>query len=156
MLMEQLRRQSLAIISLCVALFALGYNTWRNELTEHNRNIRVAGFEMLVHIGALQRITYLAHYDQDTNAGNPRKGWVEVLVLLDLAQLVPPPTPESAAQLHKAWSSNWDELGGDEQADVEEHQRREQQQRPRRAQEDQCLHAGPGGEHGHRAGDPLI
>ncbi|MCG8509145.1 MAG: aldehyde ferredoxin oxidoreductase C-terminal domain-containing protein, partial [Rhodospirillales bacterium] len=34
----------LAVISLVVALTALGTNTWRNELTEYNRNIRHAGF----------------------------------------------------------------------------------------------------------------
>ena len=56
--MEQLSRHSLAVISLVVALSALSYNTWRNEQTEHNRNIRQAGFEMLLHIGALQRVTY--------------------------------------------------------------------------------------------------
>jgi hypothetical protein len=73
-LVTQIKRNQLAIISLVVALMALSYNTWRNELTEENRTIRKAGFEMLVHIGELQRITYLAHYDQDKVGGNPRKG----------------------------------------------------------------------------------
>ncbi len=36
-LTEQIKRNQLAIISLVVALIALGYNTWRNELTEENR-----------------------------------------------------------------------------------------------------------------------
>ena len=88
-LTEQIKRNQLAIISLAVALIALGYNTWRNELTEENRTIHEAGFEMLVHIGELQRITYLAHYDQDNIGGNPRKGWAEVLVLNDLGTLMP-------------------------------------------------------------------
>ena len=56
-LSEQLSRHSVAVVSLLVALTALGYNTWRNEQTEQNRNIRQAGFEMLLHIGELQRIT---------------------------------------------------------------------------------------------------
>jgi len=109
----QLRHNSLAIISLFVAFSALGYNTWRNEQSEQNRNIRQAGFEMLIHIGELQRITYLAHFDQDKVAGNPRKGWVEVLVLRDLARLVPDAAQSSSDALHETWSENWSGLGGD-------------------------------------------
>ena len=113
-LTEQLRGNSLAIISLFVAFSALGYNTWRNEQTEQNRNIRQAGFEMLVHIGELQRITYLAHFDQDEVAGNPRKGWVEVLVLRDLARLMPESGQVRSDALHEAWSENWSGLGDDD------------------------------------------
>ncbi len=112
--LDQLRKNSLAIISLCVALSALSYNTWRNELTEHNRNIRQAGFEMLLHIGELQRIAYLAHYDKDQNRGNPRSGWVEVLVLRDLSQLMPPPSPANTKHLFEAWRDHWKQLGNDE------------------------------------------
>ncbi len=113
-LTEQLQRNALAIISLFVAFSALGYNTWRNEQTERNRNIRQAGFEMLVHIGELQRITYLAHFDKDKVAGNPRKGWIEVLVINDLARLIPGSGKMRSDALHDAWSKNWGELGGDD------------------------------------------
>ena len=51
---QQLRSNAVALISLAVALTALGYNTWRNERTEHNRNIRVAAFEVLTQLGELQ------------------------------------------------------------------------------------------------------
>ena len=115
-LAQQLKRNQLAIISLLVALTALGYNTWRNELTEENRTVRHAGFEMLVHIGELQRITYLAHFDRDNVAGNPRKGWAEVLVLQDLATLMPTESHMSADELLSAWESNWARLGKDESA----------------------------------------
>jgi len=97
-----------------VALSALSYNTWRNDLTEQNRNIRQAGFEMLLHIGELQRIAYLAHYDKDQNRGNPRSGWVEVMVLRDLSQLMPPPGSTNAEHLLVAWRDHWEELGKDE------------------------------------------
>jgi hypothetical protein len=103
---DQLQRNQLAIISLLVALTALGYNTWRNELSEHNRTVRAAGFEMLVHIAELQRITYLAHYDQDSIGGNPRKGWTEVLIMKDLAELMPAPMQHCVAELASAWESN--------------------------------------------------
>jgi hypothetical protein len=108
---DQLQRNQLAIISLLVALAALGYNTWRNELSEHNRTVRAAGFEMLVHIAELQRITYLAHYDQDSIGGNPRKGWTEVLIMKDLAELLPTPVQLCVAELASAWESNWQILG---------------------------------------------
>jgi hypothetical protein len=37
---SQIGRHSVALISLLVALSSLAYNTWRNEQTEENRNIR--------------------------------------------------------------------------------------------------------------------
>ena len=117
-LFQQLRDNQLAIISLLVALTALGYNTWRNELTEHNRNIRGAGFEMLMHVAELQRITYLAHYDKDPVAGNPRKGWTEVLVMQDLAQLMPESIQDRTSELTTQWQQNWERLG-QEQSSVE-------------------------------------
>lgn len=111
MLKQQIKANLLAIISLVVALTALSYNTWRNELTEHNRNVRAAGFEMLLHLGELQRITYLVHYDMALDRQSPRDGWVEVMVLRDLAEIMPPPVPESAGTLHKTWSDQWEGLG---------------------------------------------
>jgi len=113
-LTEQIRRNSLAVISLFVAFSALGYNTWRNEASEQNRNIRQAGFEMLLHIATLQRITYLAHFDKDPQAGNPRKGWVEVLLLHDLAGLMPRPQQIRSQALWDVWSTNWQGLGKDD------------------------------------------
>ena len=116
MLATQLKKNALALISLFVAFSALGYNTWRNEQTEHNRNIRTAGFEMLLHIGELQRITYLAHYDKDLVGGNPRKGWTEVLVLKDLSALIPQSGSKTAEQLFQVWGEHWEGLGKDDQS----------------------------------------
>jgi len=111
MIREQLEKNLLAIISLVVAFSALGYNTWRNELTEKNRNIRMAGFEMLVHISELQRITYLAHYDQDLVLGNPRKGWSEVLVIKDLGELIASQPILPTENLVQQWGKHWEGLG---------------------------------------------
>ena len=110
-LWSQLKQHQLSIISLLVALTALGYNTWRNELTEQNRNVRRAGFEMLVHVAELQKITFLAHYDQDKVGGNPRKGWTEVLALKELEMLMPEDSQLRINQLENAWSANWAKLG---------------------------------------------
>jgi hypothetical protein len=116
MLRDHIKQNSLSIISLVVALSALSYNTWRNELTEENRNIRAAGFEVLVHLSNLQRIAYLAHYDKDRQNGNPRSGWTEVLVLRDFCNLMPAPLPASADALFIAWRDNWADLETDEYA----------------------------------------
>lgn len=110
-LRQQFRNNLLAIISLVVALAALSYNTWRNELTEHNRNIRFAGFEIITHLGELQRITYLVHYDKALDRQTPRDGWAEVLVLQDLSQIMLPEVPRLAQALLDNWRDNWQDLG---------------------------------------------
>ena len=53
---QQLRNNAVALISLVVALGSLSYNTWRNERTESNRNIRTATFELLVKLSELERV----------------------------------------------------------------------------------------------------
>jgi len=55
-LREQIRSNSVALISLSVALIALSYNTWRNETTESQRNIRQASFRVLESLGDLQEV----------------------------------------------------------------------------------------------------
>lgn len=116
MLLEQLQRNSLAVISLLVALTALGYNTWRNELSEQNRNIRLAGFEMLLHASELRRISYIAHYDRDSVQGNPRTGWVKVMVIRDLSMIMPQKLRESANSLFATWQDDWQGLGNGDDA----------------------------------------
>jgi hypothetical protein len=65
---RQIRDNLIALISVVIALSALGYNTWRNERTERNRNVRVAGIEILREIGSLQQIIFYAHYAAATSA----------------------------------------------------------------------------------------
>jgi len=117
-LRQQLRTNAVALISLAVALSSLGYNTWRNERTERNRNVRTATFELLTRLADLERVVYLAQYDRDASGGNPRTGWTYVLVIRDLAMLAPPPVPARATQLQKAWSDNWEGLGRDDETSV--------------------------------------
>src|SRR5438874_10732213 len=98
-LRQQLRDNAVALISLLVALGSLAYNTWRNERTEHNRNVRTAAFELLTRLAELERVVFLAQYDRDVAGGNPRTGWTYVLVIRDLSAVVPPPVPAQAAEL---------------------------------------------------------
>lgn len=111
---EQIRRNLVAIISLTVALSGLGYNTWRNEKSEHNSNIRAASFEVLTVVGELQRVVFFSHYDKSTEYGSPRSGWAHILTIHDLSQVMPAPVPEEADRLNGVWERNWDSLGNSE------------------------------------------
>jgi hypothetical protein len=113
---QQLRDNLVAITSLVVALSALGYNTWRNERTERNRNVRVAGIELLQEIGSLQQIIFYAHYSAGDQRGDPRMGWADVLTISDLATLMPEQVAREAADLRAAWEANAEGLVDDEQA----------------------------------------
>jgi len=115
---QQLRNNAVALISLAVAISSLSYNTWRNERTEHNRNVRTAAFEVLMRAGDLERVTFLAQYDRDARGGSPRTGWTDVLAIRDLAALVPGEVPPAAADLLKVWGENWEGLGKEDETAV--------------------------------------
>jgi len=109
---EQIQRNSVALISLFVAVSSLSYNTWRNELSEYNRNQRVSSFEILLKLGELQELVFHNHYDRDAeNKGNPRTGWALVLTIRDLSAVLESPVPGSSKELVAVWGSNWSRLG---------------------------------------------
>ena len=113
---QQFRDNLVAITSLVVALSALGYNTWRNEVTERNRNVRVAGVELLKEIGSLQQIIFYAHFAEGDARGDPRMGWADVLTIDDLAALMPAEVTREAEALREVWEANADGLVDDEDA----------------------------------------
>lgn len=115
---DQLRRNTVALISLVVALVGLTYNTWRNELTEHNRNLRAAGFEMILTVGELQQIVFFSHYDRDERRGNPRAGWTRVLLLDDLSEIMPGHVEEATDDLRATWNEDWASLGSEAEAEA--------------------------------------
>lgn len=110
---QQIRNNLVAIISLVVAISSLSYNTWRNELTEENRNIRFAGFEALKNIGELQTIVDYGHYDKNPETGSPIEGWGRVLLIRDLADIIKGPVPDKAQLLYDTWQANWEGIGND-------------------------------------------
>jgi len=114
---HQIRRHSVAIISLVVALSSLGYNTWRNEQTEANRNVRTAGIQLLLTLGELDQVVFFSHYEMDSERGSPRAGWAYVLTIADLASLTSEPVSRSSGALFDAWQSNWPGLGSDDAAE---------------------------------------
>ncbi len=116
---SQMRQHSVALISLAIALSGLAYNTWRNEQTEANRNVRTAGIELLLKLGELDRVVFFSHYDNDEVRGNPRSGWAYVLTITDLAALTSEPPVNSSADLFRLWNENWSGLGkNDASADL--------------------------------------
>jgi hypothetical protein len=109
---EQVRRNSVALISLFVAVSSLSYNTWRNERSEYNRNQRVSSFEILLKLGELQQLVFHNHYDHDSeDKGNPRTGWAVVLTIQDLSTVLESPVPDSSKELVAVWGDHWSQLG---------------------------------------------
>ena len=111
---EQIRRNFVALISLVVAVTSLGYNTWRNEASEFNRNQRLVAIEVLRNVGELHQVVLHRHWDMDeSDKGNPRTGWALVLAIHDLAMILESPVPVSAEALRKTWEQHWETLGPD-------------------------------------------
>ncbi|MBT8102281.1 MAG: hypothetical protein KJO27_06630 [Gammaproteobacteria bacterium] len=111
---EQLQRNAVALISLVIAISSLGYNTWRNEVSEHNRNQRLISMEVLRNAGELQQVVYHRHWEMDAeDKGNPLTGWALVLTIKDLSQVLDGDVPASATQLWKVWDEDWQGLGPD-------------------------------------------
>ena len=115
-IISQVGRHSVALISLVVALSSLAYNTWRNEQTEENRNIRTAGIELLLKLGELDRVVFYSHYDHDLERGNPRSGWAYALTIRDLGSIMQEPASHSSTELIEIWNQNWSGLGSDDLA----------------------------------------
>jgi hypothetical protein len=98
---QQLRNNAVALISLSVAIVALGYNTWRNETTEEQRNVRHAAFRVLESLGELQEIVDARYYYLPFEPGAADR---------DLTGLMPPPADASGAALHALWLEEFSQL----------------------------------------------
>lgn len=99
-----------AIFSLIFAVIGFSYNTWRLEVTEDNSNIRMASFEVFSHLAKLEQNIYAAHYDQNSIEGSPRKGWVQVGLIVDLSMLISPKVEKNAQDLRSLWSEQWQQI----------------------------------------------
>lgn len=114
---EQLRRNTVALISLVVAVTGLTYNTWRNEQSESNRNQREAAFEILLKLAELDEVVNLAHYEADAaGTGDLKKGWALVNTIDVLASIMAKPMPASGDRLMATWSEYSPRLGGADEA----------------------------------------
>ncbi|WOT04192.1 hypothetical protein [Shewanella youngdeokensis] len=106
--------QLTAVFSMLFALIGFSYNVWRMEITEHNNNVRSAGFELLLQLSELESIIYAAHYDQNVIEGSPRKGWVKVNLIADLSVVTNTQIQTAAEALKTSWQHNWPHITDDE------------------------------------------
>src|ERR1700722_4285133 len=113
---SQLKSNAVALISLVVAIIALCYTTWREELTEKNRNTRQAAFEVLKNLGELQLAVNFAFYQPSNTMSNPIIAWGYVTIISDMSKLLPPPVPKVVDDLLNAWQSNWQKIKTDEES----------------------------------------
>lgn len=116
MILNQVRDNAVAIISLVVALSGLGYNTWRNESTEANKNIRDAGLYMMQEITKLQEVVFYARYDNLDDRGDIKTGWVHILAIKDISYAMPESVQESALNLSQVWSEHSNGLSAEQTA----------------------------------------
>lgn len=106
---EQFSRHSVALVSLLVALIALGYNTWRNETTEAQRNTRHAAFRVLEALGEVQEVVDYRHYylpwaeGPGVEAESRLRGYGNVAMVRDLTSLMPAPAPGAGERLFDTW-----------------------------------------------------
>jgi len=114
---EQVRRNTVALISLAVAVTSLGYNTWRNEASEHNRNQRLVSIELLRMLGDLQQLTLDRHYGKGVDGDAIlREAWAKVLTIRDISRVAEGSVPDSAMSLYEVWRADFDQLGLDTKA----------------------------------------
>ncbi len=111
MFLDQVKRNIVALISLAVAVSSLSYNTWRDKLSEDNRNQRFSAFQILLKTSDLQSVIFYHHYEKETkDKGNLRTGWSHVLLIDDLANILPEPMPQVATELKHTWKEYSDTL----------------------------------------------
>jgi hypothetical protein len=115
-LLQQFQRNALALCSLAVAVSALSYNSWRNESSERNRNVRSAEFEMLKNLGEVQQIIDFAHLRHDAARGDLTLGLSRVLLIRDLGTLTPKPVEECSEKLLASWVKHGDQLATSDDA----------------------------------------
>jgi hypothetical protein len=113
---RQIHNNAVALISIVIAVSALAYNTWRNETTEEQRNIRHAAFRVLEDLGDVQEVVdsrfyYLAFGSEIAAEGELRiRGFGSVAMIRDLMSLMPPPGPEAGRELHALWLNHFSSL----------------------------------------------
>lgn len=118
-IINQLKNNAVAILSLITALAGFNYNTWRDHRNESNNNMRDASFEVLKSLGELQTIVDYAYYANDKMRGNPLDGWGRVVLIRDLCRLLPPEIAKEGDKLYIKWEQNWEGLGSNQSSEEE-------------------------------------
>lgn len=106
----QVQKNLVALISLTVALSGLAYNTWRNETTETQRNIRLAAFEVVRSLGELQQTVHLVTYGGESSSRLAIMGWGQVELIRDMTPVVSVGCGADGQRLFVLWQQHVDEL----------------------------------------------
>jgi hypothetical protein len=113
---QQLQRNSVAFISLFIALSSLAYNTWRNETTEDQRNVRHAAFQVIEKLGELQSVVNAMVYSPQRAEDGWIDGWGKVLATETLGSVMPEPIPTESERLKLVWTSQFEALSAEPEA----------------------------------------
>ncbi|HVS26999.1 MAG TPA: hypothetical protein VHE58_06840 [Burkholderiales bacterium] len=113
---QQFHSNLVAIISLVVALSGFLYHTWRGQVIEENRSVRIASFELLKNLGELQLMVDYAHYQKNKQLGNTITGWGRVLLIKDLARVIPDPATKTTEELYRVWGAKFEKIESDEKS----------------------------------------
>lgn len=115
-LSDHLKRNSVALISLFIAIFALAYNTWRNERSESQRNVRQAAFRVIENLGEMQEVIDARYYylpfdeGKDSEPELRLQGYGNLAMSHDLMNLMPPPVPAVGDHLYTTWLEHFETL----------------------------------------------
>lgn len=112
-LKKQIQQNLLAVISIGIAVLALSYNSWRNELSEDNRTVRAAGFEILKESAKLQFFIDATTYASGYKDEDLIQGWVSVNFIISLSALISPEIQTEAQLLKRVWADNATRLAND-------------------------------------------
>lgn len=115
---NQIKLNSVAIVSLVTAIAGFTYNTWQDHQNEVNQNMRVAAFEVLKNLGELQTVVNYVHYSDDKTRGQPIEGWKHATMVRDLSHLLKPNVAQQAQTLFGVWERDWEKLENDDQAEA--------------------------------------
>lgn len=109
-LLADLKQQWVGAVSVLIAVTALAASQYRSDITEHNRTLRFAAFEMLKELGALQQLVHQSHFSEQPPADYNLRGWNHVLLIKDFSVLLPAQVTEQTEQLVVDWQQHWPTL----------------------------------------------
>jgi hypothetical protein len=113
---KQIHNNAVALISLFIAVGSLAYNTWRNETTEEQRNVRHASFRVLENLGELQQVVDMRYYYLPFDGNTKREGDLRIrgfgnaAMIHDLMMLMPAPAPAAGEALDRQWNESFGSL----------------------------------------------
>lgn len=102
---RQFRANWLAFVSLAIAVFGLLYNTWRNETTEHQRNVREAAFFTIQRLTDFQSAVNQVVYRDGCERGLHIEAWGHLQAIETLSNILPDDAMADSRALKTVWSN---------------------------------------------------